>query len=366
MARIIELKQGHQISSKHPQIKREIKQKIVSGLYRERIPSLRDLAKEHQANVLTVRKAVSALVEEGLLSRGGGNTGFRIQGKESQIFSIGLIGNRSEEGFFKAGDYYYSIYQGIDKVIQEKRAIFSYHFRDNKPPGYRFMFRNLNLVDGLLIFLPFLSYKQELVKLGREKFPFMVVGSSFKEPEINYIDSDNTCDSRMAVESLLARGHRRIAIINEKQLEHTDPEERLRGYKEALNKYKVRFDPQLVFMGNDPREVDRLLSLENQPTAFFSTFTGPTELFLSRLKEKAPQLIKKISLVVYDDLENECQTLGIPYTVVNQPLEEMGQLATQKLLEMIKGNNAPIKINLASTLVSKNVPSSPGEDYTRR
>ena len=341
---------------KHPRIKREIKQKIISGVYQERIPSLRDLAKEYQANIRTVSKAVSALVKEELLSRGGGNLGFRIQGPENQTFCIGLVASRTKQGFLRANDYYSSIYYGVNKVIQEKRAIFSYQFRDNKSHGYRFMFRNLNLVDGLLIFLPFLSYKEELIELGREKIPFIVVGSSFQEPEINYVDSDNAGDSCMAVESLLAEGHRRIAIVNAEFAEKTDPQERLEGYKQALTKYKLSFYSKLVFMGNDPREVDRFLSLKNKPTALFGSFTGPTEYFLSQLKQKAPQTLKKMSLVVYDDLQDECSAFGIPYTVVKQPLEEIGQLATQKLLELIKDNSsATVRINLSSTLVRKRI-----------
>jgi len=338
---------------KHPRIKRQIKQKIISGLYQERIPSLRDLAKEYQANIRTISKAVSALVEEGLLVRGGGNLGFRIRGAEVQTFSIGLIGNRAKKGFFKAGDYYFSIFQGIDEVIQKERAIFSYHFRDNKSRGYRYMFRNLGLVDGILIFLPFIEYKQELFQLARKNFPFIVVGSSFEEPDINYVDSDNVGDSCTAVGSLLAQGHRRIAITTEKLPYQTDPHERLQGYKEAFDKYEVSFDPELVFMGNESKEVDRFLSLKNQPTALFGAFAKPTEHFLSGLKQKAPNFLKELSLVIYDDFQDEGHILGRAYTAVKQPMEEIGRVATQELLALIKGSSAPVKINLSSTLIRK-------------
>ena len=354
MTRLLELKQGHRISSKHPQIYREMRQKIISGVYQERIPSLRNLAKEYQANVRTISKAVSALAKEGLLVQGRRNLGFRIRA-ENRTFSIGLIASRTKEYFLEPGDYYSSIYYGVNKVIHEKRAIFSYQYRDNKVSGYRSMFHNLNLVDGLLIFLPFLSYKRELIELGREKFPFVVVGSTFKEPEINYVDSNNVGDSCMAVESLLAHGHRRIAMLNAELPEKTDPEEKLQGYKEVLKKHKVAFDPELVFMGNDPKEAGRFLSLRNQPTALFGTSTGSTGYFLSRLKEKAPNILKKLSLVVYDDHQNECRAFGIPYSVVKQPLEEMGRVATQKLLGLIKGNSASVKINLSSTLLHKKI-----------
>ena len=151
----------------------------------------------------------------------------------------------------------------------------------------------------------------------------------------------------------MSEGHRRIGIIYQEVVGKTDPEEILQGYKKALEKYKVTFDPQLVFIDTEPKEVDRFLSLEERPTALFATNFASGFPFLHRLRQKSPELMKKLSLVVYDDHRDECGVFGIPYRVIKQPLKEMGELATRKLQELIKGNCPPIKINLHSSLISK-------------
>lgn len=53
--------------TKHPSITKQIRQNIVSRHYRERIPSVRQLAKDFDTTVRTMTKALKPLIEEGIL-----------------------------------------------------------------------------------------------------------------------------------------------------------------------------------------------------------------------------------------------------------------------------------------------------------
>ncbi|MFC7714734.1 LacI family DNA-binding transcriptional regulator [Nonomuraea recticatena] len=90
-------------------------------------------------------------------------------------------------------------------------------------------------------------------------------------PESSAVLLDDFKGGRLATEHLMARGHRRIALISDDE-NLSSVHDRARGYREALG----TVDESLVTSGVfDPwraaREVDRLLELPDPPTAFFAT-----------------------------------------------------------------------------------------------
>ena len=57
----IELKTGFKIRSKQKYLQNEIRRKILSGEYSEKLPGLRELAEQYNANIITIRKALEPL-----------------------------------------------------------------------------------------------------------------------------------------------------------------------------------------------------------------------------------------------------------------------------------------------------------------
>ncbi len=79
--------------------------------------------------------------------------------------------------------------------------------------------------------------------------------------------------AREATEYLIAHGHRRIGMITG-AIGVATSERRLAGYREALERAALVFDPQLVVRGNFVRQEGReatrtLLALEHRPSAVF-------------------------------------------------------------------------------------------------
>ncbi|GAA4067717.1 LacI family DNA-binding transcriptional regulator [Nonomuraea soli] len=91
-------------------------------------------------------------------------------------------------------------------------------------------------------------------------------------PDPDVVVIDNLTGGRMATEHLLARGHRRIALLSD-QREVSAVHERATGYRQALGPH---LDESLVVHGVfDPwracHEAARLLGSGDPPTAFFAT-----------------------------------------------------------------------------------------------
>jgi DNA-binding LacI/PurR family transcriptional regulator len=107
--------------------------------------------------------------------------------------------------------------------------------------------------------------------LSRTKIPFVTLGRSTSGSNYPWVDLDFEGVAKSAVDRLVAHGHRRIAIAipsNEINLGFIF----LDGYRNAIEKHGIAFDPSLVIRVTSSeqggyRAGDEILLLEDRPTA---------------------------------------------------------------------------------------------------
>ncbi len=168
---------------------------------------------------------------------------------------------------------------------------------------------------------------------------------------------DNVGGARAAVEHLIARGHRRIAVLGDR-LDVWTHRERSDGYRQAMEAHGLPIDPALVrFSRHDISDaesaVTELLRLADPPTAVFATN--------NRMSIGAVQALARwpqpIALVGFDDFELAgVVTPGI--TVVTYDTQEIGQRGAQLLLERMDGYDGPPRQVVLPTWI---VPRGSGE-----
>ncbi|WP_288482529.1 LacI family DNA-binding transcriptional regulator [uncultured Deinococcus sp.] len=155
---------------------------------------------------------------------------------------------------------------------------------------------------------------------------------------------NNRQASRDLVTHLLDRGHRVIGHIMG-LADQEDAQERLGGYRDALESRGVAYVPSLVVQG-DFREpsgligMQRLLAAHPDITAAFCAndqMAYGARLALYRLGIRVPE---DVSLVGFDDLPGSCYTTP-PLTSVRQPMEEMGQWLARFVLGRLLGEDVP-------------------------
>ena len=147
--------------------------------------------------------------------------------------------------------------------------------------------------------------------------------------------------ARDATSYLLARGHRRVAFINDIELVPAQIA-RLQGYKEALAAFDVPFQDQLVCMGHsDPRggyECGKaLLSRPDRPTALFCFNDRMAMGVYDAARELGLSIPHDVAVVGYDNHEIIAAHLQPPLTTMQLPHYEMGTWAVKKLLQLIGG-----------------------------
>ena len=148
---------------------------------------------------------------------------------------------------------------------------------------------------------------------------------------------NNRNGAQAAVEHLILKGHRRIGLLAG-EIHVTTGQQRLKGYRLALAKHHIPFDPSLVRESNFLRAtaVDAARSLFNLtklPTAVFAANNVLAESCLFVLREVG--LLRKVSVVVFDDAP-WMQLIDNPLTVVVQPVEELAKTAADLIVQRIQ------------------------------
>ncbi|BCW86619.1 LacI family transcriptional regulator (plasmid) [Arthrobacter sp. NicSoilE8] len=165
--------------------------------------------------------------------------------------------------------------------------------------------------------------------------------------------SDNRAGARMGVEHLIRHGHRRITYIGESTSVYTGAE-RFEGYKEALERNQIPFDPALVALGDPeaPRIVSHLLKMQSLGSPPSAMFTSNSVSTLATLRALARTSLR-VAHVAFDDFELfDLLTPGL--TVVAQDPAGLGAAAAELLFQRIAGNTgSPRTIQLHTRLVER-------------
>lgn len=197
-------------------------------------------------------------------------------------------------------------------------------------------------VDGLLV--AGISINDAIAsELKALHAPVVLIGSS--SPHFDSFYWDNVGGVRQALDHLIRNGHERIAMI----VSHTDSElqqERISGYREALEIAGIGFDESIIRHGHTEKHAGFSEEagyeamqdiIQNHPdvTAVFASSDVQAIGAWKAVRDAGKRVPEDIALVGYDDIK----TSGfIGLTSVDQSMHDVGERATNRLLDLINGN----------------------------
>jgi LacI family transcriptional regulator len=196
-------------------------------------------------------------------------------------------------------------------------------------------------VDGLLISLASetgdITYLKDLFDKG---LPIVFFDRITDEIDTHKVTANNYLGAFHATEHLIFQGYKKIAhITSSPTLSITT--ERLKGYKDALQKHNIPFNDSLIkhcnYGGMVLAEIETAIAeLQNgriKPDAVFTASDRITTLCFELIKDL--KLKKELGFAGFTN-SKVGQLFNPPMTVVKQPAFEIGQMATQLLIEMIE------------------------------
>jgi LacI family transcriptional regulator len=195
-------------------------------------------------------------------------------------------------------------------------------------------------VDGLLV-IPARSNASRLTRALFGKTPVVVFDRPVSDPALDVVLVQNTMGARRMVEHLIEHGHQRIGFMGLSRNLYTI-NARFLGYRRAMQDAGLK---ENSFFGcasqaETLRAVEESLRGANASTAFFSSNTLATRYVLDSLLHLGVKMPSNLALAAFDDFDLADIT-SPPLTVVRQPAQEMGRVATNLLLDRITREELP-------------------------
>ncbi len=193
-------------------------------------------------------------------------------------------------------------------------------------------------VDGIIVLTGRLS--DQTLKTCAKTIPVVVTGRSLKAPGLFSLNFDNFEGGRMATQHLLDLGHRRIVFIAGAP-DHPDANERLRGYRAALEAAGLVYDPTLVLAG-DFREssgLQAVTQLLGQKCSFTAIFAANDQMAFGAalgLHRSGLRVPRDVSLIGFDDLPMAMYAAP-PLSSIHESAYELGCLAATSMLQLLNG-----------------------------
>ncbi len=344
------------------QIIDDIKSEINSGVLKvgDQVGSQNELAQKYKVSLITVKKALSELIKEGILfSRVGKGTyiarrhaqtksisaktfGLVLQDLKSPFFS--LIAQEAEAHAFDEG-YNILLTNVSGKVEKEEGQI--RHFRDIG-------------VSGLLI--ASMSHKyfanQTIRQLHNEGFPYVMVSYNH-DPDIYFVGTDHEYGGYIATDHLIKQGYENIGFING-EIGNVVGQLRYEGFRRCMqdNGLKTR-DEYIMHLPlggewNDFKSGYQLgkefVTKLKRPEAMFIYNDLSALGFLRALLEHGVQVPEEVALVGFDDIDRASYA-RVPLTTVRQPIKDIASIAIDVLIKRKTGEDVPVRTILKPELV---------------
>lgn len=218
------------------------------------------------------------------------------------------------------------------------------------------------MVDGILLVLP-RSPADFINNLTQRKFPFVLIDHQGTGHECAAVGATNWQGAYNATEYLIQLGHTRIGFITG-SMDLRCSVDRLDGYRSALRTNHISDKPELVYEGNflQPDGYDgamALLDLPQPPTAIFASNDVMAMGVMDAVRNKGLRIPDDFSIIGFDDIP-QSGLVRPGLTTVNQPLEKMGRVAAQMLLDLLEHPEKEAdRIELPTQLIMRDSCSSP-------
>ncbi len=199
-------------------------------------------------------------------------------------------------------------------------------------------------VDGLIVTVSGAASRDTMMEFQRTRIPTVLIDRTFPGLSYDCVMLDNHSAAVAALELAIGLGHRRIGLIGGPP-GVSSAEERLAGYRDALQAAGLPFDPALVADGDFTIQgghdaTRRLMTLPSPPTAIFSANNSTAIGMMRCIAEMKLRCPDDVSVMTIDDFP-WAEAFTPRLTTVAQPLREMGRRAIRLLIDRIERRGEP-------------------------
>jgi len=329
-------------------IEEDLRARIRDGRWAasSQIPGRRELARRYKVEVNTVQRAITILIDDGLLRAEPGKGTFVSDGVGSPAAAPAMRSLRlgialgDAEAISDSDSYIVHIVRGV------RRALAPHGLRHSVTFVEDWDFDALSSIprselSGLLLVSPDTDKRAQIDQFWRAGLPVVVVGSSWPGIDAPYVDCDNYSGISEAISHLVKLGHEKIgcAVVCAHSCHHRD---RAEAFRRVLIEYGLPLSPEHIIERWKPTveegnaAIHAMLNSPDRPSALImlSDVAALQALIIARnLGLKSPE---DLSIITFDNTQAAMHAEP-PLTTVAPPFEEMGQKGAQLLLDLCAG-----------------------------
>ncbi|MEP6621357.1 MAG: GntR family transcriptional regulator [bacterium] len=339
----------------YQQVAADIRRLIVSGdmPVGSQIPPHRDLAVQYGVSIITINKALSGLVSEGVLySHVGRGTfvmvrpastsgiaaastiGFVLRDLSSPFFSLIAHGAQQRADALGVGVVFASSSNRLDREEEQIRRL-----------------RILGVHAFIIVSMSRTFRIGEAIQaLHDADFPYVMVSYTAGD-DVPFVGIDLDMCGYLAGKHLLAQGYTRFGYLIDK-VGSLNGELRMGGFRRALLEDGYQVAPEFVFAHefeaewNDYKSGyaagERIAALAERPEAMFC-FNDLGALGLEdALLDLGLRVPEDVAIVGLDDIELASRS-RVPLTTLRQPVNEIGARAVDTVLARLRGERPAVR-----------------------
>lgn len=333
------------------------------------IPPHKELAVEYGVSVITINKALSGLVSEGLLySHVGRGTfvmvrpastsgiaapttiGFVLRDLSSPFFSLVAHGAQQRADALGVGILFASSSNRLDREEEQIRRL-----------------RVLGVHGFIIVSMSRTFQLNEAIQaLHDEDFPYTMVSWTAGD-DVPFVGLDLAEAGRVAAEHLLSLGHSKFGYLID-SIGSLNGELRMSRYRSTIEAAGFTIDPKFIFEHEFPGEWndyksgyaagEAIAKMESRPEAMFC-FNDLGALGLEdALLDAGLRVPGDVSIVGIDDIELAARA-RVPLTTVRQPVDVIGARSTDNILARLRGERPAVRQLLEAELIVRSSTGAP-------
>lgn len=258
---------------------------------------------------------------------------------------VGIIIPRANSYFFS------SVVEKMEEVLNEN----GYNvIMTQSNESYRKECRNIDAllytqVDGIIASMANETTQLDSYeKIKTKGIPLILFDRGENDLEVDYVGIDDYKSSQIVVKHLVDQGCKKIAHIA--GFKHTRIyKNRIRGYQDALDKYGLPVENDLIIESNlrieDGRRImKQLLNLAQKPDAVYAAGDYAALGALQVLKEENINVPNDIALVGFSN-EPFTSFVSPSISTINQHNSEIGRLTAETFLRRIENPEEKVSLN---------------------
>lgn len=238
-----------------------------------------------------------------------------------------------------SGPFYGELLSGVEESLRDKEHFtLIMTFGNDTPLRVRERYISImrqKRVDGMIIFDPEVD-QSTVQEVSRLSIPVVLLNREFPDLPVHSICVDNFRGAVLMMRHLIEHHkYRRIAFISG-PADSQDSHDRLRGYRDSIEKSGLSFDESLVFKGDFTRQrasklFDRIVT-KNVDAIFASNDEGALGVLEAARRDSLNG--RFLPVVGFDDAV-WAQFIQPPLTTVRQPMYQLGRLAGHTITESL-------------------------------